>query len=238
MKRIPFVNENACNHLISGIRYMADQPTNFWVPFLHGVGEVGPLDGSMQHKIETHGYPKHIKNGLSLPFNVYAVQSPVQNHNAICKVLVPHLMMQYGAEDIVVTGLSMGGYGTWNMLWRDHYKKLKAIVPVCGASNFSNYQDANNIPVLAVHGDKDTKVYYSRGKKTVDLLNEAHPGQAELITLPGVGHNAWDQAYDVNHPVGQRVLDFIMTNLHSGQNEYERGYEAFRSKALQIIGML
>lgn len=246
MTEVAIIGENACGYKLTGNIYMADVPTKKWLIFLHGIGEKGPVDGSELDELETHGYPKHIaKNGLSLPFNVIAPQSAVTGYRNMMNVVIPHLILKYEAEAIVQTGLSMGGIGTWNMLWWDEYKQLKAIAPVCGRpeiripdTTLIDYPGARNIPVLTVHGLLDTTVRFSYGDTAVKELNKINPGQAKMIPLPGVAHNAWDKAYDVKDPVGMEVLEFIVKHLEGPNSMYLRGYNDCKSRAISILNGL
>lgn len=235
MKRIPVINEIACGQKITGIRYMAEPASDLWVICRHGIGEVGPLDGSQLAKVEVHGYPQHIKNGLELPFNVFALQAPVQNYNSYSKVILPHLELFYGAEAIADTGLSMGGIATYNMLWLDQYLKLQCIVPVCGVPSYKDYNTARKIPILAVHGELDTTVKFSAGVTAARALVEVNTN-VNFTPLPGVKHDAWVQAYDVNGVVGKEVLDFILHNLLAATTDYERGYADAKAKIVKVIG--
>jgi len=232
MKRRESIGEMAFGHKLNLIFYMPPKETNDWVIFEHGSGEKGAADGSEIAKLERWGWPAYCKAGGELPFNLCAVQTNVTNFTIPNRVLAPHLILQYGAAPPLQTGLSMGGIGTYHMLWEDVYKLLCAIVPICGApinsGYLASYAQARDIPVLAVHGDKDqtSPVQYIRGKTAAEKLNEVHPGQVEFITLPGVAHNAWVQAYDVNHPVGKRVLEFTLHALASNNNGYDTGFAA------------
>lgn len=241
MKRLTIINEPACGGKLTGLVYLAEPKTDLWVLFLHGIGEVGPADGSQLSKLEINGWPKHIKNGLELPFNVLAVQSPVNNYGAISKILIPHVLAFYGAGVIAQTGLSMGGIGTYNMLWLDQYQKLCCIVPVCGepqyrdATGTVNYQSARRIPVMAVHGELDTVVSFKRGLTGFQNLN-TYNNDMKFIPLPGVKHDAWIQAYDVKGEVGKRVLDFTLHHLLAATTDYERGYADAKAKLTRLIG--
>jgi hypothetical protein len=236
MKRIPIINEPACGGKLTGIVYLAEQKTDLWVAILHGIGEVGPADGSKLPLVERHGWPKHIANGLNLPVNIFAVQSPVQNYGAISKILIPHIEMFYGAGAIAMTGYSMGGIGTYNMLWLDQYKKLCCIVPVCGVPQIKdpaigavNYETARRIPILAVHGTLDTTVSFKQDQMAVEQLDRYNT-DVEWIPLLGVKHDAWTYAYDVTGDVGKKVLDFTLHYLYATTTTYERGYADAKAK--------
>lgn len=93
-----------------------------------------------------------------------------------------------------VTGLSMGGFGSWDMAMRQPHR-FAAIAPVCPAgSDYSRMGTIQHLPVWVFHGDADTDVKVERTLKAVAALKAAggHPLYTEY---PGVGHNCWNQAY-------------------------------------------
>ena len=96
-------------------------------------------------------------------------------------------------QRIYLTGLSMGGYGTWDLLARKP-DLFAAGVPVCGGGDESTAEKFAKVPVWVFHGDKDTAVPVGRSRTMVEALKKAggHPKYTEYA---GVGHNPWDKAY-------------------------------------------
>ena len=96
-------------------------------------------------------------------------------------------------QRIYLTGLSMGGYGTWDLLARKP-DLFAAGVPVCGGGDESTAEQIANIPIWVFHGDLDSAVPVSRSRTMVEALKKAggHPKYSEY---PGVEHNSWDKAY-------------------------------------------
>jgi len=93
-----------------------------------------------------------------------------------------------------VTGLSMGGFGSWDMAMRQPHR-FAAIAPVCPAgSDFSRMASIKHLPVWIFHGDADTDVKVERTLKAVAALKAAG-GNPVYTEYPGVGHNCWNQAY-------------------------------------------
>jgi predicted peptidase len=95
---------------------------------------------------------------------------------------------------IYVTGLSMGGLGTWDILAR-RPKLFAAAMPVCGAADEHTAPLIKDIPIWTFHGDRDTTIKPSRSRNMVAALQAAggHPRYSELLD---VGHNAWTYAYN------------------------------------------
>lgn len=95
---------------------------------------------------------------------------------------------------VYLTGLSMGGFGTWELAMR-HPDWFAAAAPLCGGGDESLASRLKTLPVWAFHGKEDTVVWPERSERLVAAVNQAG-GQAKLSLLPGVGHDAWTPAYD------------------------------------------
>ena len=93
---------------------------------------------------------------------------------------------------IYVTGISMGGYGTWDLAAR-HPGWFAAVVPVCGGGDPATGPRFAGLPVRAVHGIKDGVVPPERTRAMVSAIRSAG-GSADLIE-PDCGHDAWTVAY-------------------------------------------
>ena len=72
---------------------------------------------------------------------------------------------------------------------------IEAIAPVCGFGDPDDVCRLRNVPVRAYHGAADIVVPLARQQECVDALR-ACGGTAEFIVFPGVGHDAWNPAYD------------------------------------------
>lgn len=94
---------------------------------------------------------------------------------------------------IYITGLSMGGYGTYDILERCPHL-FAAAVPVCGAGDTSKASSFARIPIWIFHGTEDAAVDPLCSQDMLDALQKAgaHPG---LTLYPGVGHFSWLGAY-------------------------------------------
>jgi len=95
---------------------------------------------------------------------------------------------------LYVTGLSMGGYGTWELAMR-HPDAFAAAAPICGGGDESQAERLKGLPIWAFHGDQDTVVWPERSERLVAAVNRAG-GQAKVSLLAGVGHDSWSPAYD------------------------------------------
>ncbi|MCA9271237.1 MAG: prolyl oligopeptidase family serine peptidase [Planctomycetales bacterium] len=93
-----------------------------------------------------------------------------------------------------VTGLSMGGYGTFDALMRrpDYWA---AGVPICGGMDNSRAKTIAHIPLWVFHGDKDTAVPVERSRTAVAALKAAG-GEPKYTEYAGQGHFVWGLAYE------------------------------------------
>ena len=96
-------------------------------------------------------------------------------------------------DRIYITGISMGGFATWEALIR-HPKHFAAAIPVCGGGDATYADSIKHVPVWAFHGAEDPVVPVIYSRQMIEELEKAggHPRYTEY---PGVGHNSWDQAY-------------------------------------------
>lgn len=173
--------------------YLASPASWPLLVFLHGSGERG---GDLE-VVKMHGPPKHAALGADYPFVLCSPQleagaswNPDTLH-ALQAALRQRLRID--AARVLATGLSLGGHGVWN--WAAAYPQdLAGIAPVCGFGEPARVCRAAQVPVRAYHGAADSVVPLARQQACVDALR-ACGGVAELTVYPGVGHNAWDPAY-------------------------------------------
>lgn len=97
------------------------------------------------------------------------------------------------ADRIYLTGLSMGGFGTWDALQR-RPKQFAAAIPICGGGDTALAEKIASVPVWVFHGGNDTVVKTSRSRDMVKALEEAG-GKPKYTEYPGVGHNSWSATY-------------------------------------------
>lgn len=208
------------------------------VIFLHGIGERGPnsTDASILEAgittITKHGPPKHVKYGTEFPFILISPQLKNNFGNwptwyvmeliNYCKTY-----LRIDERRIYITGMSLGGGGTWTMA-QDFAKLFAAIAPVCGGYNAPSKAcqiAGENLPVWAFHGDADTVVPLGRSTNMVKAINACLPTpnpEALMTIYPGVKHNAWDKAYAPDHSShNPNVYEWMMsyTNTTNAGNK-------------------
>lgn len=117
---------------------------------------------------------------------------------------------------LYVTGLSMGGFGTWDVIQR-RPEQFAAAVPVCGGGDATLASTLKDIPIWVCHGDKDSIVSVIRARDMVDALKMA--GASPRYTeYHNAGHNTWKPTYR-NHT----ILGWLFSQTKtSGLNAVQR----------------
>jgi predicted peptidase len=166
--------------------------------FLHGSGET---KGGKQQPVEV-GIGKAIKaREKTFPFITVIPQAEVKGWqadgpNAKRAVgMLDEVMKAYKTDPkrVYLTGLSMGGAGTWSNA-AAHPDRWAAIVPICGPADPSTAAAIKDIPCWGFVGDKDNERIVSGMNNMIEALKKA--GASPKYTVyPGVGHNSWDKAY-------------------------------------------
>ncbi len=110
-------------------------------------------------------------------------------------LLLDYLLANYEIDPrrIYLTGLSMGGYGTWSCIAR-HPNRFAAAAPICGVGNTDWGPSMKDLPIWAFHGEADLVVPVERSIEMVEAINEAG-GNARLTRYPNVGHDSYTQTY-------------------------------------------
>ena len=94
---------------------------------------------------------------------------------------------------IYLTGLSMGGYGSWDLAERMP-ERFAAVAPICGGGDEKHADRLAKVPVWAWHGSADNAVPVERSRKMIAAIKAAG-GDPKYTELKGVGHDSWTQAY-------------------------------------------
>lgn len=113
--------------------------------------------------------------------------------------ILDSVMKEYrtDAKRQILTGLSMGGAGTWSVA-AAHADRWAAIVPICGFVQPKSAGDIakkiRNLPCWCFHGDADKAVNVSKSREMIEAIKQAG-GSPRYTEYPGVSHNSWDKAY-------------------------------------------
>jgi predicted peptidase len=94
---------------------------------------------------------------------------------------------------LYVTGISMGGFGVWDLLGRIP-EKIAAAVPICGGGDPSLADRFKDVPIHAFHGELDSAVPVAATREMIAALEKAG-GKPKLTIYPGVDHVCWTETY-------------------------------------------
>ena len=170
--------------------------------FLHGAGE----RGSDIEKVTMHGPPKIVKTRPDFQFMVVSPQCPNgQTWNADALLaLMDEVTRKHKVDPrrIYLTGLSMGGYGSWSLGLKNP-ERFAAIAPICGGGDPINIlladkqraQLLQSLPVWAFHGGKDPVVKLEASEKMIEALKKIG-NDARLTVYPEAGHDSWTETYN------------------------------------------
>lgn len=161
--------------------------------FLHGMGE----RGDNLNLVRKHGVPREIDHGRHLPFVVVSPQCPDDEwwNLPALEALIDELIHRHRIDPdrIYLTGLSMGGFGTWALAARDP-SRYAAIIPICGGGEPKWAPKLRDLPIWAFHGARDTVVPPVRSETMIDAIRAAG-GAPRLTIYPESGHDSWTETY-------------------------------------------
>ena len=182
------------------------------VLFLHGRGE----SGENLERVKKHGPPKLVEDGRTFDFVLVAPQCPKSQwwQPAELLGLLDHLETTHRIDPdrIYVTGLSMGGYGTW-ALASQAPERFAAAVPICGGGDVALADTIGDLPVWAFHGTDDPVVPVEQTTRLVERLEE-RGGDVKLTLYPDVKHDSWTQTYD-----NPAVYEWMLSKRRSDRSD-------------------
>ena len=162
--------------------------------FLHGSGE----RGDDLEIVKKHGPPKLISEGKSFPCIVVSPQCG-DFHRWEVTVLngwLDHLLktLKVDPDRVYLTGLSMGGYGTWE--WASRYPdRFAAIAPICGSGDEDAAERIAGIPTWVIHGVRDEAVPFRSSAVMVGAL-QAAGANPKFTIYPDGKHDVWTETYE------------------------------------------
>ncbi|MHC4242340.1 MAG: carboxylesterase family protein [Planctomycetota bacterium] len=178
--------------------------------FLHGAGE----RGSDLNKVKVHGPPKIVKNRKDFPFIVVSPQCPEGDwwteKVEVLINLVDDIAARYKVDKkrIYLTGLSMGGYGTW-ALASAYPERFAAIAPICGGGSRIMSLRLKDIPIWVFHGAKDRVVPLEESEEMVNAIRK-RGGDVKFTIYPDAGHDSWTESYN-----NQELYDWFLEHSKS-----------------------
>jgi predicted peptidase len=164
------------------------------IVFLHGVDE----RGNNLDLVKRQGLPLMLQHRQTFPFVTAVPQCPDNEYwlPSLVEELIPVVGENYKiAEDrVYLTGISMGGYGTW-MAAINFPDRFAAIAPICGGGDPDRASLIRHIPVWTFHGAKDPVVPVSETEAMVDALKKVQ-ADVKFTKYPEGGHDVWTGTYD------------------------------------------
>lgn len=203
----------------SGIGYLEYLPQDYLnnsndypvVIFLHGIGEKGTTSTdpatikSSLLKVANVGLARYIKYGAQYPFIVISPQLKSNYGTWPANYIIDVLnyvkkTLRINEKRIYITGLSLGGYGTWTALGA-YPDVFAGALPICSGGNALSKacaMAASNVPVWGFHATDDKVVSYTVTTKMVNAINACTPEPSPLAKttlFPTGGHAIWDKVY-------------------------------------------
>ncbi len=182
------------------------EPQKKWplMLFLHGAGE----RGTNVWLVAVHGPPKLVRSQPDFPFVLVSPQCPPDqrwNPDALARLLDQiETAHRVDKSRVYLTGLSMGGFGTWSLGIR-YPDRFAAIAPICGGGDWlevrlssrKNGPALKTLPVWAFHGAKDNVVPLSESERMISVLKTAAGNEnAKLTVYPEANHDSWTATYN------------------------------------------
>lgn len=179
--------------------------------FLHGAGETG----NDIEKVKGHGPAKLIEQGKKFPFIVVSPQT--RNYGWKSEQLMDllaSLISKYNIDKdrLYLTGLSMGGYGTWKLA-ADYPNVFAAIIPICGGGNPDTAYRLRHMPIWCFHGAKDDVVPLSQSEQMIDAVKKYNK-EVQLTVYPEANHDSWTETY-----ANDAIYDWLLQYKQEGYKE-------------------
>jgi len=189
-----------------GYRYLLTLPEGYaadtskkWplLVFLHGAGE----RGDDLNLLKKHGPPKMIAAGHKFEAIVVCPQVPTgQAWNAYgVKALVDSVKKEQRVDNarVYLTGISMGGFGTFDTI-AQYPDVFAAAIPICGGAGAGvvKFGALKNMPIWIFHGGKDPTVPVAYSEMAYQWFKRTGAPNVKLTIHPDAQHDSWTQTYD------------------------------------------
>ena len=188
--------------------------------FLHGIGERGNGTTQLGSILGAGGPPKLINQGHNMRFfwngkwETFLVLSPQlspgymnwQNFYVEEMVKYATTVLRGDPNRIFLTGLSLGGGGTWwySSTSNANAAQFAAIAPVCGTCSMNNPATlaSQNVPVWAFHAQDDGTVSVACTNSAINAINMQNPAVKPYVHIyPTGNHGIWDWAYKPDNSI-------------------------------------
>lgn len=198
--------------------YSANPNTKYpLIIFLHGIGERGDGKSNLS-SVLWNGIPRNIQDGHTMRFTwngkteTFLVLTPQLNSKyGWWPTFYVEEMINYATANlrvdpnrIIVTGLSLGGGGTWDYAGSSltNAQKLAAIGVCCGTCQSVDWCNIANakLPVWAFHAADDGTVGVGCTNGSITSINKCNPAVKPYMTIwPSGNHWIWDRVYSTDY---------------------------------------
>jgi predicted peptidase len=166
--------------------------------FLHGAGE----RGDNIEKVKTHGPARLAAEGRDFDFIIVSPQCPQEGWwtgmTDELMALVDDISQRYQVDTrrLYITGLSMGGFGTWSLIQK-YPDKFAAAAPICGGGETVPARHRlDKMPIWVFHGAKDEVVPLSKSEEMVKVVEKSGNKNIKFTVYPEAGHDSWTETYN------------------------------------------
>ncbi|GHT14752.1 hypothetical protein FACS1894170_11980 [Planctomycetales bacterium] len=194
-KGVPVVNEKSL------LDYRVHLPPRYdmgqrcpLIIFLHGAGCVDKDIDDVYEDMVKH---LPLKSKRDFPFVIISPASGTHGwHKSQVLQLVQQGIERWNCDphSVYLTGMSMGGFGTFRVV-SESPETFAAIIPLCGGCEPSRAKLLNNVPTWAFHGDADDVVKYENSWNMIEAMKRTDCTEAKLTTLHGAGHGIMNDVY-------------------------------------------
>ena len=187
------------------------EPEKKWplILFLHGAGE----RGNNLELLKRQGLPHYLEGKKDFPFVVAYPQCPAHTYwkTALLNEWLEEVLTKVNVDRsrIYLTGISMGGYGTWHWAAANP-EKFAAILPICGGGNVNEASRLVHTPIWTFHGARDNIVPVEATREMVTAV-EALGGNVKETIYPDLFHDSWTITY--NSPA---IYDWLLQHRKEG----------------------
>ena len=133
----------------------------------------------------------------------------MQAAEALIKDFIADEKNRVDTNRVYVSGISMGGCGTWEIIARNP-ELFAAAVPLCGSGILSTADKLTDIDIWAFHGTIDPTVYPEGTSMMIDAIKAAGGTKAIYTPLAGQGHSIWNAAYTTKNTAGQTPAQWLL----------------------------
>ena len=213
-----YFENDSINYRILDPYFVQEKPVPLFI-FLHGSGERGNDNNSQL----VHGSKFFLKETEKIEYNSYVIfpQCPknsrwsyhkedpwisknktedkksISLYGNLVIELIKYLIKEKNIDKnrIYISGLSMGGYGVFDLV-SNRPKIFAAAAPICGGADLDLLQNAIEVPFWIFHGDMDRVVPVDKSRKAYNFLIENSKTNILYTEYKGVYHNAWDYVFN------------------------------------------